>query len=187
MQSNNPYASAAGAYGTNAQKTSSDPREVEGRVLLKSAQFMQDLQSNWDSMDKDSLEETLKYNRSIWLMFFDTAVENAEGDRPGDLRNNIYNLAKFVFKREIDILAKPEKNKLDILIKINRDIAGGLLAGVKNTAPHAAMEPAQSAVASDPAATQATPSVTPPSSSATAASENRDGAQPPSGGWDSSA
>lgn len=176
MQGKNPYASAAGAYGTNAQKTSSDPREVEGRVLLKSAQFMQDLQNNWDNMNKEVLEETLKYNRSIWLMFFDNAVENTEGERPDTLRNNIYNLAKFVFKREIDILAQPQKNKLDILIKINRDIAGGLLAGVKNA-------PADSAAnaAANVAPVAATPI------SAPSAASGEDTKKPPSGGWDSSA
>lgn len=176
MQGKNPYASAAGAYGTNAQKTSSDPREVEGRVLLKSAQFMQDLQTNWDSMNKEVLEETLKYNRSIWLMFFDTAVENNEGERPENLRNNIYNLAKFVFKREIDILAQPQKNKLDILIKINRDIASGLLAGAKNaSADSNASVPAN--VAPVAAASAAAPS----------APSGADTKKPPSGGWDSSA
>ncbi len=131
-QPHNPYASAAGAYGTNAQKHAEDPRELEARVLLKSAQFMQDLQNSWDQKPQDALEETLKYNRNIWLMFYDTAVENTEGTRPDALRNNIYNLANFVFKREIDILAKPDKSKLDILIKINRDIASGLLKGIQN-------------------------------------------------------
>ena len=164
---NNPYATASGAYGTNAQKHATDPRELEARVLLKSAQFMQDIQNDWHNLNRDLLEETLKYNRNIWLMFFDTAVENTEGNRPEALRNNIYNLAKFVFKREVDILAKPEKNKLDILIKINRDIAGGLMAGVKN------------------AAAQETNTGTP--SSATPSAEDAGAKKPPSGGWDSSA
>lgn len=132
QQHNNPYASAAGAYGSNAQKNAADPREVEARVLLKSAQFMQDLQANWDSMNSEMLHETLKYNRNIWMMFYDTAVENTEGTRPLDLRNNIYNLANFIFKREVEILAKPEKQKLDILISINRDVAAGLLEGLRN-------------------------------------------------------
>lgn len=162
-RNNNPYASAAGAYGNNAQKTTNDPREVEARVLLKSAQFMQDLQNNWDNMNREVLEETLKYNRNIWLMFFDTAVEDNSAERPTDVRNNIYNLAKFVFKREVDILAKPEKNKFDVLIKINRDIAGGLMMGIKNTSPETTTSPAS-------------------------AQNNDDGTKkPPSGGWDSSA
>jgi flagellar protein FlaF len=131
-QPHNPYASAAGAYGTNAQKTAADPREVEARVLLKSAQFLVDLQNDWANMTRDALEETLKYNRNIWMMFYDTAVESTSEERPKELRNNIYNLANFIFKREIEILAKPEKSKLDILININRNVAAGLLEGVKN-------------------------------------------------------
>lgn len=138
---NNPYASAAGAYGTNAQKNASDPRETEARVLLKSAQFMTDLQNNWDQMTIEILHETLKYNRDIWMMFYDTAVENTEGTRPLELRNNIYNLANFIFKREIDILAKPEKQKFDILISINRDIAAGLMEGIRNNPIAAAPAP----------------------------------------------
>lgn len=126
----NPYASAAGAYGTNAQKHAVDPRELEARVLLKSAQFLQDLQADWGAQSSDDLASILKYNRSIWLMFYDTALENVDGLYPQDLRNNITNLANFIFKREIEILAKPEKEKLDILININRNIAQGLMKGV---------------------------------------------------------
>ena len=160
--SNNPYSSAAGAYGNNAQKHAADPRELEARVLLKSAQFMVDLQNSWDNLPKEALEDTLKYNRNIWLMFFDTAVEDTADERPVELRNNIYNLAKFVFKREIDILAKPEAKKLDVLIKINRDIAAGLMNGAKNAAD------AQN-------------------NAAPASSQNPDIKNPPSGGTDTSA
>ncbi|MFA5592504.1 MAG: flagellar biosynthesis regulator FlaF [Micavibrio sp.] len=129
----NPYASAAGAYSNNAQKNTNDPRELEARVLLKSAQFMQNLQNEWDDRPAEALEDILKYNRNIWMMFFDTAIENNDGvERPSELRNNIYNLSNFIFKRELDILARPEKGKLDVLIKINRDIANGLLASVRN-------------------------------------------------------
>ena len=128
---NNPHASAAGVYGQHAQTHTPDQRELEARVLLKSAQFLQDLQNDWESMNPDVLEETLKYNRQIWVMFYDTAIENPEGDRPNDLRSNIINLANFIFKREIEILAKPEKKKLDVLININREIAAGLMTKQK--------------------------------------------------------
>lgn len=128
----NPYAKAAGAYGDHAQKHTPDQRELEGRVLLKAAKMLKDLQDQWDDVDMDTLEQTLKYNRQLWMMFYDTALENPEEDgekRPDGLRENILNLANFVFKRELDILADKEKNpkKLDILININREIAGGLM------------------------------------------------------------
>lgn len=131
----NPYASAAGAYDQNAQTHTPDQRELEARVLLKAVRKMQDLQDNWDQMTHEKLDETLHYNRQIWLMFYDAALENADGTRPNDLRSNIINLSNFIFKRTIELLARPEKNKMNALIDINRDIAAGLMSGVRKNAP----------------------------------------------------
>ncbi|NCO02778.1 MAG: flagellar FlaF family protein [Alphaproteobacteria bacterium] len=132
----NPHAAAAGAYGASAQKHTPDQRELEAHVLLKSAKFLQDLQNDWDNVTPDILEETLKYNRQIWMLFYDTALENPEGDRPNDLRSNIINLANFIFKRELEIMSKPEKEKLSVIININREIAAGLMEKQKkNSAP----------------------------------------------------
>ncbi len=124
----NPYAKAASAYGDNAQKNAPDQRELEARVLLKSAKLLSDLQKDLDSASKEVIEETLKYNRQIWLMFYDTALENPDGERPNDLRSNIVNLANFIFKREIDIIAEPTQQKFDVLININKEIAAGLMS-----------------------------------------------------------
>lgn len=129
---NNPYAQAAGAYGDNAQKHTPDQRELEARVLLKSAKMMQDMKNDWANVNYEILESTLKYNRQIWMMFYDTAVENHEGEqRPNDLRSNIINLANFIFKREMDILTDLNRmdhpQRLDALININREIAAGLM------------------------------------------------------------
>jgi flagellar protein FlaF len=139
---NNPYAQAAGAYDTNAQKNTGNQRELEGRVLLKSNRMLQDLQNNWDSIDPEVLEETLKYNRQIWMLFYDTAMENPEGDRPNDLRSNILNLANFIFKREVEILGKPQKEKLNILININREVAAGLMSNPDVETPDPGEKPA---------------------------------------------
>tara|TARA_R110001592_G_scaffold27763_13_gene102758 strand:+ start:45242 stop:45709 length:468 start_codon:yes stop_codon:yes gene_type:complete len=132
---NNPYAKAAGAYDTNAQANAGTQRELEARVLLKSNRMLQQLIDGWDERPKDLLEETLKYNRQIWMLFYDTALENKDGDRPNDLRSNIVNLANFIFKREMEIMAKPEKQKLDILISINREISAGLMISQDAQAP----------------------------------------------------
>lgn len=123
----NPYAAAAGAYDKNAQSHTPDQRELEGRILLKAAKMIEAIQNDWDNLEKDVLEDALKYNRQIWMMFYDTALENPEGNRPNDLRSNIVNLANFIFKREIDIMASPDPKKLDVLININKEIAAGLL------------------------------------------------------------
>ena len=134
---NNPYASAAGAYGSNAQAHTGNQRELEAQILLKSAKYLQDLQNDWDNVSGEILEETLRYNRQIWMMFYDTALENPEGNRPNDLRSNIINLANFIFKREIEILGAPAKDKLTILISINRDIAAGLMSNADTPARQA--------------------------------------------------
>lgn len=135
---NNPYASAAGAYSSNVQRNTPDQRELEAHVLLKSARFMEDLQKDWDNISNEVLEETLKYNRQIWMLFYDTALENPEGNRPNDLRSNIVNLANFVFKRTVEVMSSPDKQKLDVLININREIAAGLAAQQKAQAEIAA-------------------------------------------------
>ena len=137
MQNNPPptgnaYSSAASAYGDNSQKYTPDQRELEARVLLKAANMLQDLQNSWNPDDIEKIDETLKYNRQIWMLFFDTALENKDGNRPNDLRSNIVNLANFVFKRTVEILSEPKKDKLDVLITINRDIAAGLLSKPSN-------------------------------------------------------
>lgn len=131
---NNPYAQAAGAYGDHAQKHTPDQRELEARVLLKSAKMISDLKENWEDVDKQLLASTLQYNRQIWMMFYDTALENPDGEtRSDDLRSNIINLANFIFKRELEIRSDPQKEKLDALININKEIAAGLMT--KPTTP----------------------------------------------------
>lgn len=127
---NNPYAQAADAYG-DAQKTDSDQRQLEGRILLKAAKMIADVQSDWENVNHEVLESTLRYNRQVWMVFYDTALENPENNRPNDLRSNIINLANFIFKREVEIMAAPEKQKLDVLININREIAAGLMTKQK--------------------------------------------------------
>ena len=128
---NNPYATAAGAYSQSAKKTATDPREIEARALLKANSMMQDLQNRWGSHTSEELDDILRHNRQIWLMFVDNAMEDSSSDRPSTLRSNIANLGAYVFKRTIDILADPKKEKIDILIDINREIAAGLMTKPK--------------------------------------------------------
>lgn len=133
---NNPHAAAASAYGDNAQKHTPDQRELESRALLKAAKALSDLQDGWGTgPSKDAIEDILKYNRQIWMMFYDAAIENDGGERPNDLRSNIVNLANFVFKRELEIMRDPQKEKLDILININKEIAAGLMTKPAATPP----------------------------------------------------
>jgi len=142
----NPYAQAAGAYSDNAQKNTPDQRELEARVLLKSAKMLADLQESLEEANIELIESTLKYNRQIWMMFYDTAIENPDENRPNDLRSNIINLANFVFKREMDIMSEPTKQKFDVLININKEIAAGLMTkpAAEQNAPEQQAAPQES-------------------------------------------
>lgn len=136
---NNPYADAAGAYSKNAQSIPSDQREIEARVLVKSANALEDIKAHWTDDDKwegldkeEILSDCLLYNRNIWLLFYDAAVEKkTEGQDNGKasdaLRSNIINLANFIFKREIEILSSKDVSMLDSIININREISAGLM------------------------------------------------------------
>lgn len=121
------YDKASSSYGAQAKKHISG-REVEAQALLKAARKLQDLQTDWDSRSDSAVEETLKYNRQIWVIFYDHALSGGDAGPPQTLRSNIANLAGFVFKRSVDILANPTADKLSILISINREIAAGLMS-----------------------------------------------------------
>lgn len=125
-------ANAAAAYGQKAKETAGSQRELEGQLLLKYAQKMKALQDNWENVPHSELDEVLSHNRKLWTLFYDTAIEpkdtDHQGTRPDDLRQNIVALSEYIFNRTIKILAAPEKEKLNILIDINKEIATGLLA-----------------------------------------------------------
>jgi flagellar protein FlaF len=117
----------SGSYGALA-KRHAGKREVEAQALLKAARMMQELQNDWDKQTPEKIESALKFNRNIWVIFYDNATNDSAPDAPSPpFRKNVVNLANFVFKRSVDILAAPEKTKLSVLININREVAAGLM------------------------------------------------------------
>ena len=93
--------------------------------------MIQDLRDSWDAVPDEnrteSLKETLHYNRQVWTLFYDTALEGRKEKGASPLRDNIINLSHFIFKRESEIMAAPEKEQLDALISINKQISAGLM------------------------------------------------------------
>ncbi|MBL3676724.1 MAG: flagellar FlaF family protein [Alphaproteobacteria bacterium] len=141
MPLDNPnHALAAGAYAHYAKEGAESQRELEASVLLKAAARLEALQGEWEKGARAALPEVLAYNRKLWLVFYDSALEREEeakhapqppeGSEAGvesSVRKNMIVLARYVFRREVDILAAPDPEKLDILISINRNIAAGLM------------------------------------------------------------
>ncbi len=115
---------AAKAYSATAQKTAS-PREVEADLLLDAAARLQAVRDGWDERQKD-LSAALHNNRRLWAIFIAT-VTSPDNPLPAPVRQNVANLGLFVVNRSLAILANPRAESLAILIRINRELAAGLL------------------------------------------------------------
>jgi flagellar protein FlaF len=110
----------------SVDKESMSGRDTEARVLTQGALKLMDCKKNWDAPDRNArLDEALRYNQRIWT-FFQVEVLRNENPLPQSIKQNIIHLSRFVDKRIFDTMAFPESSKLDILIKINQNIAAGL-------------------------------------------------------------
>lgn len=115
------------AYASASRMAPKDPREFEASILTRAAGQLQRIRDNWASENTASLNEALLYNRRIWTVFAASAAE-VEHPLPREIKQNIANLAIFIFKRtsEIEAATELQPQLLDTLIMINREIAAGL-------------------------------------------------------------
>ena len=119
------YAQQLEAY-SNVHKSTLTGRDLEATVLNKAALKLQQVQDSWDDKNLNAkLDEALKYNQMIWT-FFQGELAKPDNPLPLKLRENLLNLSVFIDKRSFETMAFPEKEKLNILISINRNIAAGL-------------------------------------------------------------
>ncbi len=110
----------------SVQKETMSGRETEARVLTQAALKLMECQKNWNTPDRNKLlDSALKYNQRLWSIF---QVEVAKPDNPlpKDIKMNILQLSKFIDRRIFDTMAFPTPEKLDIIIRINKNIAAGL-------------------------------------------------------------
>jgi flagellar protein FlaF len=123
---------ATTAYGSTF-KAAVDPRQLEANVLLKAARQLEEVRHGWIPERETELEDALLYNRKLWTVFAAEVADDAN-PLPLPIRNNIANIAVFVFKRTLELQAAPAPEKIDPLIEINRNLAAGLLASTRATA-----------------------------------------------------
>src|ERR1700737_2703396 len=118
---------AAQAYARTAQNIAS-PRDIEAQALLKAARQLQDAATRWDESDSE-LKAALLFNRKLWSIFVSDAIidSNPEAVSP---RQSIANIGIFVLTQCAALQIKPEVDKLQALIDINRNIAAGLSSRV---------------------------------------------------------
>ena len=115
---------AARTYGAIAKQTAS-PRELEADLLLDAAARLQAVRDSWDSRSAE-LDAALTNNRKLWSIFISSAT-NSENPLPAPVRQNIANLGIYVFNETLSIQCNPRPDALAPLIRINREIAAGLL------------------------------------------------------------
>lgn len=92
---------------------------------MKAAARLQLIKDEWEQSSFAEKDEALAYNRKLWTILV-TSVTSAENQLPPDIKNNLANLAVFIFKHTMDIMINPAPEKLSSLISINRNIAEGL-------------------------------------------------------------
>jgi flagellar biosynthesis activator protein FlaF len=119
------HQAAQQAYQQVAKRTV-NPRDLEANLLSRSAADLQRIRENWDA-SHDQLRHALTFNRRLWHVFLNSATSN-DNPLPQALKQNVANLGLFVMKHTIKTEAKPEAKKLDVLIRINRELAAGLRA-----------------------------------------------------------
>lgn len=102
-----------------------NPRQSEAWALVESARRMKEAQA--DSGDKAALLGAARLNWRLWTLF-QASLALPESVVPDEVRNNMLSLANFVDRHTVGFLADPKPEKLDVLIRINREIASGLMA-----------------------------------------------------------
>ena len=87
---------------------------------------LKECQKNWDVHDRnDRLEEALKFNQKVWSIF-QSELTNEDHSMPVELRQNLLRLGGFIDRRIFETMANPSPEKLDMIIKINCNLAAGL-------------------------------------------------------------
>lgn len=96
---------------------------TEAWALTTTARKLQDAKEKPE--DVDALLHAVRLNWRLWTIFQAELTEPTCALAP-DLRSNLLNLANYVDKVSVALIANPEPAPLETLININRQIATGL-------------------------------------------------------------
>ena len=119
------YNKALNAY-KSVEKTTVSGRETEARVLTEAATKLRSCQKNWDSDNrKKLLDDALNYNQRVWTIF-QAELGKQDNPLPDHIKIDLLRLSKFIDKRIFEVMGSPSPEKIDIIIKINENIAAGL-------------------------------------------------------------
>ena len=107
-------------------KTTMSGRETEARVLTLAALKLKECQNNWDSdTTHEQLDAALRFNQQIWSIFQSELVKE-DNPLPNNIKQDVLRLGAFIDKRIFETMSFPSPEKLNIIIKINQNLAAGL-------------------------------------------------------------
>ena len=110
----------------NVDRATMSGRETEARVLTLAAIKLKECQNNWDNDVKhEQLDAALRFNQQIWSIFQSELVKE-DNPLPKSIKLDVLRLGAFVDKRIFDTMSFPSPEKLNIIIKINQNLAAGL-------------------------------------------------------------
>lgn len=107
-----------------------------------------------ESSETAAMLAAVRLNWQLWTII-QSELLAPECSVPMDIRQNVLALANFIDKHTVGFLGKPSPERMNVLISINRELAGGLFTTV-GTASSASSSPA----AADPQATSRLPTDT---------------------------
>jgi flagellar protein FlaF len=117
----------ADAYAT-VEKITASGRQLEASALFRVARSLQLAHDQWGKPGAETkLDEALKQNQRLWT-FFQAELAAPDNPLPGELKLHLLALIEFIDKRTFDLMAFPVKEKIPVLININRNVAAGLSA-----------------------------------------------------------
>ena len=112
---------------SNTEVSSMGQIELESRAFIRAASSLNVIKEHWET-EQGHLLEALEKNRRLWTIIA-SAMKEDDCQQPPEVRNNILNLALFVFRRTLEVISEPKPESLNILININMNIAKGLADG----------------------------------------------------------
>lgn len=119
-----------------------NPTRTEAWALLETAREMHQTKTG----PVEEFRQALRRNWRLWTIFQASLLE-PDCQVPDHIRRNLLGLANFIDRQTADLLVKPDPERIDALVNINRQISEGLLEGLRNSAPPApAPAPMQSPI-----------------------------------------
>lgn len=144
-----------GAYKQNQQQTE-DYRVTEAQALLRCAGLMEEAQH--PDVSYMDYAAAVRHNQHLWTMFQAALVEE-DNPLPNDLKDTLKGLSIYIDRRTLRALHEHKAELLNILIKINKEIAAGLMESYKNAMKQEAAAKGSTAGGSGDANAPATPRI----------------------------